>query len=100
VNSYKTSDGNYIEKSIIDRKIRKAKAHRLEWQRNEFGYNFCEDESEGHICGNNGSGTYLDCSHEISVNECQKSSQSELAWDWVNNILIRCRPHHNKHDKN
>lgn len=92
--TYQTSDGQRVEKSVIDRRTREAKAKRLEWQRNEHGYNFCEDQSDGHICGHNGAGTYLDCSHEISVNECQKSKRTELAWDWQNNILIRCRMHH------
>jgi len=44
------------------------------------------------------SGVYLDCSHEISVNECQKRGIAELAFD-PSNIKIRCRECHNNHDK-
>jgi len=62
-------------------------------QKETFGYNFCEEKD----C-HKSQGVYLDCSHDISVDECQKSGRTELAWD-VNNITIRCRDCHNKHDR-
>lgn len=92
--TYKTSDGQRVEKSVIDHRTREAKKKRLDWQLSEFNYNFCED------CGRNGNGEWLDCSHEESVNTSQKEGRAELAWDWENNIKIRCRPCHKRHDKN
>jgi len=90
MNSYKTSTGERIKQSTIDRKIRKAKALKLYQQKEDEGYNFCE------VCGVT-SGTYLDCSHIVSVRECKASGKSELAWD-VNNITILCRQHHKNKD--
>ncbi len=60
--------------------------------REEYGYIFCED------CGRS-SGTYFDCSHDVSVDKCQKEGRSELAYD-VNNITIRCRECHKIWDRN
>lgn len=93
MNHYRMSNGERVSKVTIDSKIRTAKAKALELQIDKYGYNFCAD------CGRNASGTRLECSHEISVDECQKSGRSELAWD-VNNIRIRCHACHQKHDKN
>jgi len=90
MNHYGTSDGGRVSKSVIDKRIRMAKAHALELQWNEFGYNFCVDCLKS-------SGVYLDCSHTISVDECQKSGNSELAWE-TSNIQIRCRKCHINHD--
>lgn len=89
---YKLSTGEYLDKKIIDRKVREAKRQKLAQQREERGYNYCED------CKSNGSGTYLDCSHEISVDRCQKEGRAELAYD-TGNIKIRCRECHREHDK-
>lgn len=91
MNTYSTSYGVRLKKSVIDRLIRKAKAYKLETQFDQFGYNFCED------CKASG-GVRLDCSHDISVNECQKTGRTELAFD-ADNITIRCRECHKKHDK-
>ena len=91
MNHYKLSNGQKMSKSMIDSNIRKAKQHALEIQFNEYGYNFCVDCLKS-------SGVYLDCSHEISVNECQKRGMAELAFD-PSNIKIRCRECHNNHDK-
>jgi hypothetical protein len=91
MNTYKKSNGERITKSTIDYRVRKAKEEKLNSQIIEHGYNFCED------CKTNSG--YLDCSHEISVNECQKSGRSELAYD-TENIKIRCRDCHRKHDGN
>ncbi len=92
-NTYGTSTGERLKKSVIDQKIRKAKELKLEAMRDEYGYIFCED------CGRNANaGLPLDCSHDISVAKCQNEGKSELAYD-INNITIRCRECHKKHDK-
>jgi len=88
-NTYETSDGKRLTKTIIDRKIREAKAQKLQDMMDDFGYHFCE------MCGTHND--RLDCSHTISVKEAQETGQSELAWD-VNNIKIRCRRCHNDLD--
>jgi len=89
MNSYKDSHGNSIPKNVIDRRVRLAKQEKLNEQINEHGYHFCEH------CGIS-SGTYLDCSHDISVNDCQMNGNCELAYD-VNNITILCRICHENH---
>jgi hypothetical protein len=92
MNSYKCSNGDKISKKNIDKKVFEAKKNTLKQQKEEYGYNFCED------CKNNGTNTFLDCSHTISVDKCQKEGKSELTWD-LNNIKIRCRECHQKLDK-
>lgn len=89
MNHYYTSDEERVAKSIIDSNVRKAKSNALSEQFWEFGYNFCVD------C--NTSNGRLDCSHTISVDEAQKTRRTELAWD-ENNIKVRCRECHIKHD--
>ena len=90
MNTYSTSTGERIKKSVIDEKIKQAKAKKLEQQLDDWGYYFCEDCSVS-------TGTYLDCSHDISVKEAQETGRAELSWD-VNNLTVRCRECHNKHD--
>jgi len=90
VNTYQTSDGERIKKSVIDGRIRKAKEQKLTDMKDEHGYVFCEN-----CCM---SSDILDCSHDIPVKECQEEGKSELAWD-VKNITIRCRQCHRRHDK-
>lgn len=90
MNSYRTSDGSRLKQSVIESLIKKAKAAKLQQQWDESGYNFCED------CGIS-SGTYLDCSHDISVKKAKESGRTELCFD-VNNITIRCRKCHQTHD--
>lgn len=81
-----------MTKSVIDRRIREAKEKKIAETIEKFGYLFCEE------CGRNATtGIPLDCSHDIPVSKCQGSGKTELAWD-VNNITIRCRRCHNKHD--
>ena len=92
--TYRKSNGNRIKKSVIDARVRKAKAEKLQNQFDEFEYNFCESID----CGSNGSGTRLDCAHIISVKKCQERGQSELAYA-VSNISIQCRECHQKYDK-
>jgi 5-methylcytosine-specific restriction endonuclease McrA len=91
MNTYKTSSGERIKKSVIDRLVRSAKSQVLVNQINEHDYNFCEECKQS-------SGTYLDCSHTISVDQCQKQGKSELAWD-ISNLRVLCRNCHKKHDK-
>jgi hypothetical protein len=91
-NSFYMSNGEKILKSSIDSKVREAKRMVLEVQFSEHGYNFCVE------CGiNASSGIPIDCSHTISVDECQKSRRAELAFE-EDNIKPRCRVCHNKLD--
>lgn len=92
MNSYMTSSGEYVLKSVIDRRIRAAKEKKIAQMIEKYGYLFCEECHR-----NEAAGIPLDCSHDIPVSECQKRGQSELAWD-VNNITIRCWECHHKHD--
>jgi len=91
MNYFKTSTGERVSKSVIDRRVRQAKEAKLEKQFLEDGYNHCEECDQS-------TDTYLDCSHVIPVKECQESGRSELAWD-ENNINILCRKCHQKRDK-
>lgn len=91
MSSYKMSNGGRVKKSVLDRKVKEAKKLKLEEFLIKHGYFFCED------CKNNDCKP-IDCSHDVSVDECQKSGRAELAWD-INNITLRGRPCHNIHDK-
>jgi len=90
-NSYKMSNGERVLKTVLDAKVSKAKEQKLEKFIDDNGYAYCED------CGRNDCKP-IDCSHDISVDQCQKQSRAELAWD-VANITLRGRPCHKKHDK-
>jgi hypothetical protein len=90
MNTYETSRGERIPKGKIDRNIRYAKAQKIRLFKNDHGWEYCED------CGSNQGP--IDCSHDISVNECQNSGRTELSWD-VKNITLRCRDCHRKHDQ-
>lgn len=90
MNFYKKSNGDRVSKAKIDRYVREAKAEKLALQMNEYGYNFCQS------CGQS-TGTRLDCSHNLSVNDCQRNGKAELSWD-IENITIRCRRCHILHD--
>ena len=92
MNHFKTSDGNRITKRQIDLNVRKAKFKKLNSFLDEHDFIFCEK------CKKSNSAPY-DCAHTISVNECQNSGRSELAWD-IGNIQILCRSCHKKHDSN
>lgn len=92
MNHYTTSAGERVSKAEIDKRVRQAKFEKLQAQTIDYGYNFCED------CKRNEMNTRLDCSHDISVDECQKTGRVELAWD-VQNIKIRCRKCHQIKDK-
>lgn len=90
-NTYRMSNGERVLKSVINRKIRDAKIKKIEQFLDKHGYLFCEDCKTTQ--------TTIDCSHTISVDECQKTGKSELAWD-IDNIKLRCRKCHQKHDNN
>ena len=92
MNHYFTSLGERVPKSVVDSRVRKAKEEKINSMMEEHGYIFCED------CGVS-SGTYLDCSHIVSVKKCQENRQTEKAWD-VNNIKMLCRKHHEIFDGN
>ena len=89
--SYKMSNGERVEKSVIDARVRKAKAQLLENQLRLYGFNHCQQ------CGAS-SGVRLDCSHTVSVDRCQKEGRAELAWD-LSNVRVLCRRCHQEHDK-
>lgn len=91
MSTYKMSNGGRVEKAVLDRRVVRAKKRKLAEFHEINGYYFCED------CGKNDCKP-IDCSHDISVKECQESGRSELAWD-INNITLRGRRCHNKHDK-
>ena len=93
MNTYSTSTGERVSKSVIDSRVRAAKRRLLDDQMLEFGFNFCVEVG----CGAS-SGVYLDASHKISVKECQESGKSELAYD-VKNLDVLCRSCHKKRDK-
>ena len=85
INTYQCSSGDRVVKAKIDRNIRHAKAQKLREFKNDNGYCFCEQ------CGSNQG--RIDCSHIISVDECQKTGRTELAWQ-VANIKLHCEKCH------
>ena len=89
--TYSTSTGKRYTTQQIENKMRKTKSLKLEMQFIEYGYNFCE-ECKRNDC------KPLDCSHDISVKEAKEIGCAELCWD-LNNITIRGRKCHQKHDK-
>ena len=91
MNTYSTSTGERLTKSLIDSRVRSAKQKLLDEQMLAFGFNFCV------VC-HRATGVFLDCAHIISVKECQESGRAELAWD-VNNMRVKCRKHHQEQDK-
>lgn len=89
---YRCSDGSKVTQEQLDRRIRKAKAKKLQEFLNKHGYIYCED------CHRNDCKP-VDCSHDVSVNECKNSGRAELAYS-VSNITLRGRACHAKYDKN
>ena len=89
-NRYKTSQGEYMNKDYIDRKIREAKAKLISKHIDEYGYVFCVKCKRSDV-------PPYDCSHIISVKECQETERSELAFS-LDNIEILCRKCHQKKD--
>lgn len=90
--TYKCSNGERITQQQLDRRIKKAKAKKLQLFLDKYGYLFCEE------CNNNNCKP-IDCSHDVPVNECKNSGRTELAYD-VDNITLRGRECHARIDKN
>lgn len=90
MNSYQMSNGERVLQSTIESRIKKAKATLIEIQFIDHGYNFCEQ------CGQS-SGTYLDCSHDISVKQAKENGQTEQCWN-IGNMKILCRKCHQEKD--
>lgn len=84
------SDGTKISRAQLEVKIRQAKKLKLAQFIAEHGYYFCED------CQRNDCKP-IDCSHNISVDECIKSGKADDAYN-INNITLRGRACHRKHD--
>jgi len=91
MNTYRMSNGDRITQSKCEALIIKAKKEALEIQFIDHGYNFCEE------CGIS-SGTYLDCSHDISVKKAKETGQAEQCFN-PGNITILCRKCHQIKDK-
>lgn len=92
-NTYYTSNGNAITASVLEWKIINAKRLKLLQLKNKYGFFFCEDCKRNENCGEP-----LDLSHDVSVKWAKENRQSELCYD-INNIKLRCRTCHRKHDK-
>ena len=82
---YKMSNGEMIDKNVIDRNIAKAKKSYIESFYEEYGYHFCERTKRSDLP--------LDCSHIISVRVCQVTGRSELAWSSWNIELLNREAH-------
>ena len=79
--SFKTSTGERLSKTTIDNRIRQAKATFKALKESE-GINYCEG------CGTNQD--RIDCSHIVSVNDCQNDGMAEFAFD-IRNLSFDCR---------
>lgn len=93
-NTVTCSDGTKLSRQQLERYINRAKAKKIELMVFVFGFLFCEECKV-----NEKAAGKLDCSHEVSVDECIKTGRAELAAD-IDNIKMRCRKCHNRHDKN
>jgi len=80
MSKYKTSTGESLENSVIDRRISKAKEEFLEDFRDQHGFYFCERTKRSDV--------HLECSHIISVRICKASGRSELAYSKKNLELL------------
>ncbi len=87
MNQYKTSQGTYLKKSVIDRRITEAKREYIENFFFENGYLYCERSQRSDLP--------LECSHIISVRWCQHTGKSELAY-CLKNLELLCREEHLK----
>ena len=88
--SSKTSTGERISFEDCKARISEAKQIKLDTFYSEHGYYFCEEclTSQGRI----------DCSHTIGVGKAKQDGRTELCWS-VDNIKLRCRNCHQKHDR-
>ena len=80
MNTYETSSGKRLSKSVIDKRVKKAKENYINDFRDKHGYLFCERTKRVDCV--------LDCSHIISVKECQNMGRSELAYSLDNIELL------------
>lgn len=91
-NTYGDNKGNRYTQGQINAMITKAKKEKLEAFRDENGFLFCEE------CGvNEKAAGKLDCSHDISVDKAKNTGNVQLLRK-ANNITLRCRSCHKKHD--
>lgn len=87
MNSYRTSQGDRLTKSKIDRNTRKAKEIKKgNWLKYRTFF-YCE------TCGQTEHSHIIDNSHIISVKYAQETGRTELAWD-QDNIIYQCRKCH------
>ena len=87
---YSNSSGEMIDKKVIDRRIAKAKDQYVEKFIDDNGFTFCERSIRSDLG--------FDCSHIISVRECQDSGRCELAYS-KKNIELLCRQEHLKFEQ-
>lgn len=100
-NRYTRSDGTKITSTALERNISIAKETKVKEMMDNYGYIFCEDCNEFGLPPeprNDMELKIIDCSHQISVDEAKKSGRAELCYN-VDNMRMRCRIHHRKHDK-
>ncbi len=99
-NKYSQSDGTKISAKALERNIHIAKGVKVNEMIENYGYVFCEDCNEFGIPAgaNEMELKIIDCSHQIGVKEAKETGRAELCYD-VDNIRMRCRVHHRKHDK-
>lgn len=91
MNKYTLSNGLKIEKSAIDRNIRKAKEQKLNEHYDLYSRYVCTK------CFRNDC-IPIDVSHIESTDSCQKNGYAEKSWD-LNNLQVIGRRCHQKHDK-
>lgn len=91
MNTYYCSDGRPVSQDQIDRYYTSAAKVKIARQREDDGYNHCED------CGVNELHARLDVSHQVSRAEAKNECRTELIWD-VDNLRIRCRACHQRYD--
>lgn len=90
--TYRCSDGTRVSQAQIDRRVKKAKAQKLQQLLDEQNFFSCEE------CKHNGSGTKLDLSHDVSLKDAKERGETELCWD-VENLTLLCRSCHQKKDR-
>lgn len=83
VSSYRTSDGNYISKATIDYRVKKAKDSYTQTVVESLGIEVHQVRCERCRLPNN-KAPGVSRSHIISVDQCQKNGESELAYDLFN----------------
>lgn len=92
MNTYSTSSGERLSTAQINSRIVAARVMKFEQQKEEHGYNFCEN------CLRNASNTVLDYSHIISIKEAKETGRAELCYDNKNTEIL-CRDCHKVKDK-